>query len=249
MMSTAKQQPSDEQQDMMSTERCKMASILLYCCCFFWCSNLRSVHCLSENIYQYVAIYKPPLTLCTLNDDGLRGARKNRKPRLTLRNLALPEHLHICGRLDRDSEGLLLLTDNGQFTHQVLSEDCHKTYWALVQGQPTEKSLDDMRRGGLQIRGAITKPPIQVSRLDTNEVSCILPPPYLGMDRPGSWLEIVLNEGRNRQVRRVTAAAGHPTIRLVRVAIGALNLHDTRLSPGEWKTILPYQVIGELKNS
>lgn len=217
------------------------------CCCFFLCGNLTSVHCLSENVYQYVAIYKPPLTLCTLNDDGPRGARKNRKPRSTLANFGLPEALHICGRLDRDSEGLLLLTNNGQFTHQVLSDDCHKTYWVLVQGEPTEMSLDDMRRGGLKIRGTITMPPIQVSRLDTSEVLDILPLPCLGMDRPGSWLQIVLNEGRNRQVRRVTAAAGHPTIRLVRVAIGTLNLHGTHLSPGEWKSILPSQVMGEEK--
>lgn len=204
-----------------------------------------SAYCLSENIHQYIAIYKPPLTLCTLNDDGSRAARKNRAPRSTLAEFGLPKDLHICGRLDRDSEGLLLLTDNGQFTHQVLSQDCHKTYWARVQGSVSETSLEEMQRGGLEIRGAITRPPLRVSVLDSDVVSGMLPPACLGMDRPGTWLEIVLNEGRNRQVRRITAAAGHATIRLVRGAIGGLNLGDLHLTSGEWKVIYSSQVLKE----
>lgn len=204
-----------------------------------------AIHSLSEQ--TYIAFYKPPLTLCTLNNDGPRAARKNREARSTLWDFALPDGLHICGRLDRDSEGLLLLTDDGHFTHEVLSEACCKTYWALVQGTPTEAALQEMRRGGLEIRGAITRPPLQVCRLDVEKViSASLPPACMGMNRPDTtWLEIVLNEGKNRQVRRVTAAAGHVTIRLVRVAIGALNLFDNRLEPGEWKLIEPHQVVSK----
>jgi 23S rRNA pseudouridine2457 synthase len=219
----------------------------IFLCCIFLCRAIDITHCLSDTShrYSYIAIYKPPLTLCTLNDDGPRSARKNRGKRSTLADLGLEEGLHVCGRLDRDSEGLLLLTDNGLFTHKVLSEACHKTYWTLVQGTPTERSLEEMRRGGLEIRAAITRPPIEVSRLDSSEVTEMLPPACLGMDRPGTWLKIVLNEGRNRQVRRVTAAAGHSTIRLVRVAIGALNLFDTHLLPGEWIDLDSKQVLGE----
>jgi len=217
------------------------------CCGILWLVLLLilvgSIHSLSEQSYRYVAIYKPPLTLCTLNDDGLRAARKNRAPRSTLADFGLPACLHICGRLDRDSEGLLLLTDDGQFTHQVLSESCHKTYWALVQGEPTEAALQEMRRGGQEIRGATTRPPLQVCRLDASVVSSLLPPACMGMDRPGTWLQIVLNEGRNRQVRRMTAAAGHITIRLVRVAIGALTILENTLEPSEWKAIEPSQVV------
>jgi 23S rRNA pseudouridine2457 synthase len=199
-----------------------------------------TAHSLSEHCY--IALYKPALTLCSLNDDGPRAARKHREKRSTLKDLSLPDGLHICGRLDRDSEGLLLLTDNGQFTHQVLSEACHKKYWALVQGEPDEAALDEMRRGGLEIRGAITRPPLHVGQLEMTE-SSLLPPACVGMNRQGTWLEFVLNEGRNRQVRRVTAAAGHETVRLVRVAIASLSLLDDPLQPGEWKAIQPNQVV------
>ena len=146
----------------------------------------------------------------------------------------------MVGRLDRDSEGLLLLTDDGKFTAKVLSEGCHKRYWALVQGSPSESSLSVLRRGGLEIRGAVTRPPISVRVLTKDEIdnSSILPDPVPGMNRPGSWIEIILNEGRNRQIRRMTAAVGHKTIRLCRVAVGRFSLSDCGyLLPGEWKYI------------
>ena len=190
-------------------------------------------------VYRYIACYKPALTLCSLNPDDDRSLRKGRDARLTLADLSLPPDLHITGRLDRDSEGLLLLTDDGKFTARVLSQDCHKRYWALVSGKPTELALDAMRSGGLDIRGSTTRPPISIKILIGNETN-VLPQPVLGMDRPGTWLEVVLNEGRNRQVRKITAAAGHKTIRLVRVAIGSLKVEG--LKPGEWKYIDKEQV-------
>jgi len=173
-------------------------------------------------------------------------------------------HLHLVGRLDRDSEGLLLLTNDGQFTSQVLmSLDCHKTYWVLVQGQPNESALQQMRAGGLSIRGAMTRPPISVERLTNDMVMMdpsgvrssddsslndrpsisstttslpeqFLPPPVPGLMGVGAsssgccWLQIVLNEGRNRQIRRITQHAGHATIRLVRVGIGSFHLLQTQ---------------------
>jgi 23S rRNA pseudouridine2457 synthase len=203
--------------------------------------------------YRYIACYKPALTLCSLNSDSDRALRKNRDTRSTLADLSLPDNdnegegpLHIVGRLDRDSEGLLLLTDDGQFTARVLSsEHCHKRYWALVQGRPSEEALEAMRAGGLEIRGAITRPPIGLRILSPTEVEDrSLPKPALGMDRAGTWLEIILNEGRNRQIRKITAAAGHKTIRLCRVGIGSFEWESRDLQPGEWKYIRRDQVLG-----
>jgi 23S rRNA pseudouridine2457 synthase len=194
----------------------------------------------------YVALYKPVMTLCSLNDDEARAQRKNREQRQTLADLALPTDLHTVGRLDRDSEGLLLLTNDGMFTH-VVHTTCEKRYWALVKGTPDESALTSMGRGGLTIRGAETQPPISVRLLQPEDfMSADLPKAAPGIrDRgePSSWLEIVLMEGRHRQIRRITAAAGHPTIRLVRVGIGSLVLDG--LKPAEWRLIQKSQVLGE----
>lgn len=209
--------------------------------------------------HKYIALYKPALTLCSLQEDGPRAQRKQRDRRGTLADLNLPEGLHVVGRLDRDSEGLLLLTDDGQFTSAVAEpsqengeheKGCCKTYWALVKGNPDESALDRMRRGGLTIRGAKTRPPIAVNVL-FEETATLLPKPVLGMDRAGTWLEIILNEGRNRQIRRITADAGHPTIRLVRVTIGLLSLFDESsnimLQPGEWRYIKKGEILPTIK--
>lgn len=112
-----------------------------------------------------------------------------------------------------------------------------------MRGEPDDEALQSMRCGGLDIRGSITRPPLKVSRLDKSKVNSVLSPPCMGMDRPGTWLEIVLNEGKNRQVRRMTAATGHPTIRLVRVAIGFLSLLEITLEPGQWNMIQPKYVL------
>jgi 23S rRNA pseudouridine2457 synthase len=196
--------------------------------------------------HRYIACYKPALMLCSWDLDTDRATRKNRDVRATLANLGVPDGLHLVGRLDRDSEGLLLLTDDGQFTAQVLSEACHKRYWALVQGTPSNQALDQMRAGGLEIRGAVTRPPISVRRMDDQDVRNArqLPSAALGMDRVGTWMEVVLNEGRNRQVRKITTAAGHRTIRLCRVAIGKLEL-DLNLNPGDWNYINKEDVLEE----
>jgi 23S rRNA pseudouridine2457 synthase len=195
----------------------------------------------------YIALYKPVMMLCSLNDDEARAQRKNRERRQTLADLAaLPAGLHTVGRLDRDSEGLLLLTNDGMFTH-VVHTTCEKRYWALVKGIPDESALTSMGRGGLTIRGADTQPPISVRHLQPEDFMLAdIPKAAAGIrDRgdPSSWLEIVLMEGRHRQIRRITAAAGHPTIRLVRVGIGSLGLDG--LKPAEWRFIEKSQVLGE----
>jgi 23S rRNA pseudouridine2457 synthase len=213
---------------------------------------------------QYIALYKPALTLCSLEDDTSRAERKHRDRRLTLADLALPltngssrsssggssnssgsdttsSCWHTVGRLDRDSEGLLLLTNDGSFTSQV-HEQCAKRYWVLVKGEqepPSEEAMDKLRQGGFVIRGVTTRAPLGVELLSASDEPSpqlrLLPPAVPGMDRPGFWLEIVLDEGRHRQIRRMTAAVGHPTIRLVRVAVGAVCLDG--LQPGEWRYI------------
>lgn len=202
-----------------------------------------------------MAWYKPALTLCSLQSDVDRAKRKNRLPRQTLADLAglpLKDSLHVVGRLDRDSEGLLLLTNDGQFTARILSEACHKEYWAYVNsGIPSQEAISDMRSGALLIRGATTRPPLSVDLLrnkSTDGLIGLLPDAVPGMNRGGTaWLKVVLNEGKNRQVRKITGCAGHKTIRLCRVAIGSLRLenHKDLLVPGGWKYIEKDDVILE----
>lgn len=210
--------------------------------------------------FRYVAFYKPPLTLCTFRSDREVATRKHRPARSTLRDFpSLPAGLHAVGRLDRDSEGLLLLTDDGQFTRNVCdpsSSICPKVYWARVRGQADATALEAMRQGGLRIRGAVTRPPVSVDTLldhppQHKQIHAALPRAAPGMERPGgSWLQIILTEGRNRQVRKITAHAGLPTTRLVRVAIGSLRLFHNGslcLQPGEWRYIRKENVLGKVE--
>ncbi|MHB8535963.1 MAG: pseudouridine synthase [Sulfuricaulis sp.] len=141
--------------------------------------------------------------------------------------------VYPAGRLDRDSEGLLLLTDDGRW-QQRLSDPRHKlpkTYWVQVEGQPDEASLARLRHG-IILDGRPTLPAearaIPEPRLWPRE-----PPIRMRKNIPTSWLEISLTEGRNRQVRRMTAAAGYPTLRLVRQAIGRYTIDG--LAPGQWR--------------
>ncbi|MGE5240456.1 MAG: pseudouridine synthase [Bacteroidota bacterium] len=145
--------------------------------------------------------------------------------------------VYPAGRLDRDSEGLLLLTDDGQL-QQRLSDPRHKlpkTYWVQVEGVPGGEALERLRHGVL-LDGCRTLPAkaraIPEPRLWPRD-----PPIRFRQSIPTSWLELVLTEGRNRQVRRMTAAVGCPTLRLVRHAIGRYTLEG--LAPGEWREVEP----------
>lgn len=149
--------------------------------------------------------------------------------------------VYAAGRLDKDSEGLLLLTDDGQLAHQITSPQhkLNKTYLAQVERLPDETALEALRQG-VVIERARTLP-AQVERL-TEEPA--LPPRSVPIryrkNVTTTWLKITLMEGRNRQVRHMTAAVGHPTLRLVRVAIGPVTLGD--LAPGQWRTISAQEV-------
>lgn len=141
--------------------------------------------------------------------------------------------VYPAGRLDRDSEGLLLLTDDGGLQHR-LSDPRHKlpkTYWVQVEGESNDRAVEQLQRGVL-IDGSYTLP-AQARRIAEPSLWPRDPPVRFRKNIPTSWLEIILTEGRNRQVRRMTAAVGYPTLRLVRHAIGTYTLEG--LAPGEWR--------------
>jgi 23S rRNA pseudouridine2457 synthase len=137
------------------------------------------------------------------------------------------------GRLDQDSEGLLLISDENRLLHRLTTPGrVEKTYWALVEGIPDQDALDRLRQGPTLGDGPTR--PARAQRLELPE-----PPPGGPAIRerraiPTSWLEIIVREGRNRQVRRMTAAVGHPTLRLLRVAVGPLQLGALPAGQARW---------------
>ena len=145
--------------------------------------------------------------------------------------------VYVAGRLDADSEGLLLLTNDGQLQARIAHPrfKMPKTYWAQVEGLADEAALQALR-GGVQLNDGPTQP-AQARALPTPELWPRTPPIRVRQNIADSWIELVIREGRNRQVRRMTAAVGHPTLRLVRAAIGPYALGDAtlgNLAPGAW---------------
>lgn len=142
-------------------------------------------------------------------------------------------NVYPAGRLDHDSEGLLLLTDDGQVQHHI-SHPAHKlpkTYWVQVEGAPNSYALTKLRQG-VELNDGMTLP-AEARLIPTPKLWERDPPIRSRQNIPTQWLEIVITEGKNRQVRRMTAAVGHPTLRLVRVKIGNWTLEG--IAPGEYK--------------
>ena len=152
----------------------------------------------------------------------------------TLKNFVPVPGVYPVGRLDHDSEGLLLLTDDGLLQHRLSDPkfDHEKTYWVQVERIPSQDALKQLI-DGVDIQGHRTLP--AKAKLITPNIPPRNPPIRVRKNVPDSWIELVITEGRNRQVRHMTAAIGHPALRLIRIAIGPLKAGT--LKPGEWRNI------------
>jgi 23S rRNA pseudouridine2457 synthase len=179
-----------------------------------------------------LALFKPYGVLCRFTDQAGRP---------TLADFVDVPGVYPAGRLDRDSEGLLLLTDDGRLASRITHPryKLPKVYLAQVEGIPGAETLARLR-AGVEIKGGKTRP----TQADLLDAEPLLPPRPVPIryrkSIPTAWLRLTLREGRNRQVRRMTAAVGHPTLRLVRVAIGPVELGS--LQPGEWRRLTALEV-------
>ena len=158
---------------------------------------------------------------------------KSPSPRPTLSGFDLPKGVYAAGRLDRDSEGLLVLTDNGKVQARIASPKARtpKTYLAQVEGAPTDADLQPLR-DGLTLKDGPTRP-AGARLIDPPDVWDRDPPVRVRQTVPDRWIEITLTEGRNRQVRRMTAAIGFPCLRLIRWRVGDWSLDG--IAQGEWR--------------
>jgi len=161
------------------------------------------------------------------------SAEPNGPPRPTLADYIKRPGVYPAGRLDHDSEGLVLLTDDGRLQARIADPryKLAKTYLVQVEGDPDEAALEPLRRG-LRLKDGPTLP-AEVRRIDPPQLWPRDPPVRFRKNVPDCWLELTIREGRNRQVRRMTAAAGYPTLRLVRWRVSQWTLEG--LAPGEWR--------------
>ena len=193
--------------------------------------------------YRYLLFYKPYNVLSQFTDaDG--SSAKGNADRRTLKAFIDVPNVYAVGRLDRDSEGLLLLTDNGPMQHRLSHPKFghERQYWAQVEqganSPPVEDALKQLRKG-VTIRGYRTRP-AKAMQIRSPDLPQRDPPIRYRKQVPTVWFEMLLSEGKNRQVRRMTAAVGFPTLRLVRSAIllpDAKPLTLSGLQPGQWRDL------------
>lgn len=178
---------------------------------------------------RLILFNKPFGVLSQFTDRGSEGARA------TLSDYIAVPGVYPAGRLDRDSEGLLLLTDDGRLQARIAEPryKLPKTYLVQVEGEPDDAALMALRRG-VSLNDGMTRPAV-AGRIAASDLWPRDPPVRFRKSVPDCWLSLTITEGRNRQVRRMTAAVGHPTLRLVRAQIGGWTLGD--LQPGEWREI------------
>ena len=172
---------------------------------------------------------KPFNVLSQFTDKGTDGS-----PRQTLSDFIDVPGVYAAGRLDRDSEGLLVLTDDGKLQARIAnpSHKLAKTYWVQVEGIPDDNALLALREG-VALKDGRTRP-AQASRIDEPKALWARDPPVrFRKTVPDCWLELTIREGKNRQVRRMTAAVGHPTLRLIRYGVGDWTLDG--LDSGKWR--------------
>ena len=172
---------------------------------------------------------KPMNVLSQFTDSGTAGSA-----RATLSDFIDLPGVYPAGRLDRDSEGLLLLTDDGRLQTRIADPrfKLAKTYLVQVEGEIDAAALEQLRRG-LRLNDGMTRP-AKAERIDPPDLWPRDPPVRFRKSVPDCWIRLTITEGRNRQVRRMTAAVGHPTLRLVRWAVGDWTLEG--LAPGQWRT-------------
>ncbi|NJO77801.1 MAG: pseudouridine synthase [Cyanobacteria bacterium RM1_2_2] len=180
---------------------------------------------------RFLLFHKPYNVLSQFSESVLPDGTHHQ----TLKDYISVPEVYPVGRLDRDSEGLMLLTNNGQVQHRLTDPKFQhpRTYWVQVERIPDAQSLQQLRQGVL-IQAYRTRP-AQVRLLPEPDLPPRDPPIRFRKSVPTAWLELTLIEGKNRQVRRMTAAIGFPTLRLVRVAIGNLRLDN--LAAGQWRDL------------
>jgi 23S rRNA pseudouridine2457 synthase len=178
-----------------------------------------------------IALNKPYLALCQFTDSA--PARAGAPPRATLADLIQIPHVYPAGRLDTDSEGLLLLTDDGGLQARIAEPrfKLAKVYLVQVEGVPDDAALGALAMG-VMLKDGMTLP-AEAERIDAPALWPRTPPIRVRQSIPDCWIRLTIREGRNRQVRRMTAAVGHPTLRLVRWAVGDWTVAG--LAPGEWR--------------
>ncbi|WP_456389648.1 pseudouridine synthase [Profundibacter sp.] len=178
---------------------------------------------------KLILFNKPFNVLSQFTDAGSAGSARK-----TLSAFIDVPKVYAAGRLDKDSEGLLVLTDNGKLQAKI-SDPKHKmrkVYWVQVEGVPDDIALQTLR-GGVRLKDGLTRPAKVQLMTEPEMLWPRTPPVRFRKSVPDSWLEITITEGRNRQVRRMTAAVGHPTLRLIRYSIGDWSIDA--IASGEWR--------------
>jgi len=183
---------------------------------------------------KLVLFNKPYNVLCqfTDRDEKLASDRENLSDYLSI------EKVYPAGRLDRDSEGLLLLTDSGSLQHQIAhpKHSKEKSYWVQVDGAINKQAIQRLKKG-VKLKDGLTKP-AKARIIAEPELWPRTPPVRFRKEIPTSWIELTISEGKNRQVRRMTAAVGFPTLRLIRHQVGQWHLEN--LQPGEYRVLKNY---------